>query len=146
MRRRGNRLINFGRLPRRRMASIVRVNTMIPRSHNPASIILAVQFLAIIVGTLVTTGMLKVHGYPDAENMIWSPTAVFIRNWGWVALIFPVLWYAVFLYSTRNREDCELSIIQLLGLIILTIGILVFYVWIAMTAAIYSNKAYLFNR
>jgi hypothetical protein len=118
---------------------------MIPRSHNPTGIILAVQFVVIIVGTLVTTGMLKIHGYPEAEDMIWNRYAVFIRSWGWIALFLPGSWYTAFLYTSRNRGDFELSNGHLVTLILLTIALLVFYVWIATTAAIYSNKAYLFN-
>ena len=121
-------------------------NNMIPRSHNPASIILAVQFVAIIVGTLVTTGMLKMHGYPETEDMIWNPAAVFIRSWGWLTLFLPPLWYVLFLYTSRKRGDYELSIGHLWTLILLTIGLVVFYVWTAMTAAIYSNKAHLSNK
>ena len=121
-------------------------HTMIPRSHNSISIILLVQFFVIIAGTLLTTGMLKLHGYPDADDFIWNPVSEFIRNWGWLALFLPIACLFLVCRSGFLGESRDLSPGSIAILIFTTLALLLFYAWTSLTAATFSNKAYLSNK
>ena len=119
---------------------------MIPRTHNSISIIILVQFFVIIAGTLLTTGILKLHGYPDADDFIWNPVSVFIRNWGWLALFMPIAWLFLAYRTGFSGESRDLSLGSIAILIFATLALLLFYVWTSLTAATFSNKAYLSNK
>ena len=83
--------------------------------------------------------MLKVNGYPDAEYMRWNPVAVFIRSWGWLALFLPALWFGISLFFSKKRGDYDLSLCHVWTLILLTGGMMAFYVWTALTAGIFHS-------
>jgi len=63
------------------------------RLRNAFSLILLLQFLVVVVGTLSTSAILKVYGYPDAVIMKWNPISVFVRDWGWIGIIVPCVIY-----------------------------------------------------
>ena len=107
---------------------------IIPRSYSSTSIILLVQFFAVFAGTLITTAMLKGYGYPNAEHMHWNPVAVFIRNWGWLGLLIPVIWFCIALKTFRARGEYELSLGHIWTMVCATAILILFYVWTAMNA------------
>lgn len=97
---------------------------------NPLTIALMLQSIVIFVGTLFTTGMLKFHGYPEADHVIWNPVSVVIRNWGWWAIVIPPLWLGVSLWRGVDRNSMTAAIFAAIGVLVL-IG---FYYWTASTA------------
>ena len=50
---------------------------MTTRVYNAFSLILLLQFLAIVCGTLLTSAMLKVNGYPELEIIMESNFGVY---------------------------------------------------------------------
>ncbi|BDS07354.1 hypothetical protein NT6N_23940 [Oceaniferula spumae] len=78
--------------------------------------------------------MLKGLGYPDADHMIWNPVAVFIRNWGWFAMLLPALWFGISLRFTRKNGYNDLGGGHLAVIICVTATLMIFYMWTAMSA------------
>jgi len=104
-------------------------------SYNAFNLILLIQFLAIVIGTLLTSAILKVNGYPDIEIMMWNPVSVFIRNWGWIAIFIPgIVYCALYRYASFKAESLEERSYIILALLT-TILIILFYSYTIITAA-----------
>ena len=92
------------------------------------SIIAAVQVGAVVAGTLITTFILKTGGYGTsaAYLMRFNPRSVWIREYGLVLLLLPVIWFGYALWNKfrtedQNRFSTAIGFILLLGLVILYI-------------------------
>ncbi|WP_338684816.1 hypothetical protein [Haloferula helveola] len=98
--------------------------------RNPLTVALLLQFAVICGGTLITMAMLKVHGYPDAPHYIWNPVSVFIRSWGWWAILIPPIWLGVLLWRGADLDGLRAAIIAS----IVVVALIAFYWWTAATA------------
>ena len=108
---------------------------MTSRVYNAFSLILLLQFLTIVAGTLLTSAALKIHGYPDSEIMIWNPVSVFIRNWGWVAIIIPAILYLLLYQQASSRgETLEDKPYVILAVLATFLNVL-FYAYTGISAA-----------
>jgi hypothetical protein len=99
--------------------------------RHPLTIALLIQSVVILGGTLVTIGMLKFSGYPDADHVIWNPVAEGVRNWGWLAIMIPRIWLGVSIRRGVDSADMASAILASIG-VLLFLG---FYYWTATTAA-----------
>ena len=103
---------------------------MTTRIYNAFSLILLLQFLAIVGGTLLTSAMLKVNGYPELEIIMeWNPISVFIRNWGWIAIVIPVvLYFSLYRYADMRGDSLEDRQYVILA-VLMTFLIILFYAY-----------------
>ncbi len=77
---------------------------MFGRTENATQTLLALLQCGIIIGgTLITTGVLKLHGYPDPEQQ-WPPISVSTREWGFLLLVIPLLWAPATIFLEWNRN------------------------------------------
>ncbi len=100
--------------------------------RNPLSILLAIQVVVILSGTLAVTGMLKLSGYEDgySGDKDWNDLTIFIRNWGLTGLLIPLAWALVLMKISKTNGSFELSKPNLISAIIVTL----FFVWIYFTS------------
>jgi len=89
------------------------------------SIIGALQAFEIVIGTLLVTTMLKIHGYSQSVMLAWNPRAVWIRESGWMLIDIPIIWLLI-AFSISIKEEKIKSII-ISGMVIM-IGLFVLYI------------------
>ncbi len=70
----------------------------------PISIIGFLQCVVVVAGVILTTAMLKMHGYgTDMWPEHWFPAvSVRVRNYGGWLLLMPVAWVLLALYANRR--------------------------------------------
>ncbi len=101
--------------------------------RSPLTIALLIQSFVIVAGTFITTGMLKAYGYPDEEIMIWNPVSVFVRSWGWWAILIPPVWLGTSLWRGIDTSSFRPAIIASIGVV----ALFLFYTWTATTVGHY---------
>lgn len=96
-------------------------------NHRLQTIFVILQVLVIMIGSLVTGGMMKIMGYDDAFSERWSPFLRFIRNWGFLLILIPLAWtiftvaleQRAYWYSKRWTMGSGLLVLALLGWLLL---------------------------
>ena len=90
-----------------------------------------IQVSVVIFGTLFVSGMLKVYGYTENPHLSWSPIAVFIRHYGLVLLIIPLIWIAAAIPAQAPERHPALPYAStLFGIVLLIFGTF-FYIVVA---------------
>lgn len=75
---------------------------MIPRA---TTIIALSQTLVIILGFVAVGVVLKASGYPENPMRLrWNPLALFLRHYGLLLLVVPVIW--TYFTARSLRDDC----------------------------------------
>ena len=92
---------------------VVRTIHSIPRTHNSVALMLAVQVLVIVGGTLLIVAFRKFWSIgPDVGPDIsqWLSKYEFMSAWGWIAILIPLAWYGVALWRLDQCEDRQFSV------------------------------------
>lgn len=79
-----------------------------------------VQIVCVVVGFFALGIVLKISGYPDGNPLaVWSPVAVFLRTYGLLLLMVPILWVGLAVFSVhRDRGFFQERVALLLGVIV----------------------------
>lgn len=96
---------------------------------NPLTPVVLLQVFVIVAGTVSTTIMLKANGYPDVYLMEWNAASVFVREWGWLGILIPVVWLSWVLWRAARLGYAEIVPRQVATGIALTILLAGFYCW-----------------
>jgi len=80
--------------------------------HRAIWIIASVQSFIIVAGTLLVSVMLKLHGYGSnlAPLDFYLPAPIFIRHWGFLFLIFPVIWAFMTIFSIERHMRWQFNV------------------------------------
>ena len=92
---------------------VIRTLHSIPRTHNSVALMLAVQVLVIVGGTLLIAAFRKFWSIgskigPDIES--WLAKYEFTSSWGWFAVFVPLIWYGIALWELDQSEDKQFSL------------------------------------
>ena len=88
------------------------------------TIVALIQVGVIVGGTLFVSAMMRVFGYGSAPAAFFTPKALFVRNAGFLVLLFPVVWTLLAISVARMRSGSLWSqLILLLGVVAIPFGI-----------------------
>jgi hypothetical protein len=80
------------------------MNGMNPvREYATQSVFAVLQSALIIGGSMSTATLMKARGFPD-PTQFWHPLALFVRNWGFLLILFPGIWVIATIWLERNRS------------------------------------------
>ena len=75
------------------------------------------QVFLIVSGFFCLGIYMKMNGYPDKNYLIWSDTAIFLRNHGFWLILIPLFWTG-FSFKVQNKSQDNDKIILLSGIIL----------------------------
>ena len=92
---------------------VIRTIHSIPRTHNSVALMLTIQVMVIVGGTLLHVAFLKLWSvgyaeYPDGE--IWKAKLESVSSWGWYAVFIPLIWYMIAIWFLEQSEDKRFSV------------------------------------
>ena len=105
------------------------------QEHKFQSVIAAFQCAVVILGIISATLMLKAAGFPESRQS-WPGLPVFVRNWGLVYLLVPIVWVFVTVYLER-KDDIEFGKrgVVISGLLVL-LALFIFFFWVSARAIV----------
>jgi hypothetical protein len=98
----------------------------------PITILGLLQFCAVLGGTLFVRSMMRLNGYNEDMAQMWSPIAIFVRDYGLVLLTIPTFWMLLALYLQRSTKPELLYWSVLIGGFLLLLCGLIFYFAVAL--------------
>jgi hypothetical protein len=94
-----------------------------------------IQFLLVILGFFALGIVLKVEGYPQDPpfmaslgRVVWSPSALYLRNNGLILLFVPVIWTTAASLSQNRRIIFSFAVWMIIG-IALSLAIITLFIY-----------------
>jgi cell division protein FtsW (lipid II flippase) len=89
------------------------------------SIFAAMQVLVVVFGFFWNRIQLKALNYPNDPLREWNPRALWLREYGWVLLIIPVVW--TLWAALRRKDSTALPMpVMISGIVLLAVMLLLF--------------------
>jgi len=79
------------------------MNLQLFREYRIQSVFALLASVLIMGGSLMTGVIMKARGFPDV-NELWHPLALFVRNWGFLFIGFPIIWVIISISLENNPE------------------------------------------
>ena len=129
---------------RLRLPSLTGLGYCVSNDHNWSmsrniSIVALMQLMLVMLGYFALGIVLKAGGYPhdpsfaaSLSRVVWSPLALFLRNYGLALLFIPIVW-TVFTSLSRDRRVVFSRDVWLVIGMIISIGIIVLFIYACAT-------------